>query len=79
MNVVRRGVIDNLTAVERAFADIDYAELGVVSRKDFLDVISTHVVDMSDEQVNICKFADAFVAKFKSFAYACALINMNVL
>lgn len=50
-SLVRQKVADNALAVERAFADVDYAELGVVSRRDFRDVLGMHVMSLSEDQV----------------------------
>jgi hypothetical protein len=51
--IVRQKVADNAWAFERSFADIDFADLGVISMRDFRDVLSLHGMSLSDEQVRV--------------------------
>jgi hypothetical protein len=54
--IVRQKIADNAWAFERALADIDFADLGVVSMRDFRDVLSLQGINLSDEQVRIAMF-----------------------
>ena len=51
---VREKVTQNFTGFARAFADVDYARIGVVSKDDFRDVLTKYAFRLSDDQVRSC-------------------------
>ena len=48
---VREKVTQNFSGFARAFADVDYARIGVVSKDDFRDVLTRYAFRLSDDQV----------------------------
>ena len=48
---LRELVTARFYSLAQAFADIDYAGIGVVSKEDFKDVVRKHLMRLSDEQV----------------------------
>ena len=49
---LRELVTARMYSIVQAFANIDYAGIGVVAKQDFRDILNKHVIRLSDEQVS---------------------------
>ena len=47
---MRDGVAAHYKEISQAFADIDYAKIGVVTKDDFRQVLDKYTIRMTDEQ-----------------------------
>ena len=50
-DVIKEKVTQNFQAFARAFADVDYARIGVVSKDDFKTILLRYAFRLSDDQV----------------------------
>ena len=48
---LREQVTAKFNQLSRAFADIDYARIGVVSKEDFQDVLNQFTIRLNEDQV----------------------------
>ena len=49
--MVKEKVTENFQGFSRAFADVDYARIGVISKDDFRSVLNKLALRLDDEQV----------------------------
>ena len=52
-DMVREKVTENYQGFSRAFADVDYARIGVVSKDDFRGVLNKLALRLDDDQVRL--------------------------
>ena len=53
--VIKEKVTQNFQGFARAFADVDYARIGVVSKDDFRQILVQYAFRLSDDQVRISR------------------------
>jgi len=63
---LRESVTSHFYSLARAFSDVDYAGIGVVSKEDFREVIAKNAFRMSDEQVMYKQEFYVIIICFKS-------------
>ena len=51
--MLREKVTQNFSGFSRAFADVDYARIGVISKDDFREVLSKYAFRLSEDQVGV--------------------------
>ena len=72
-DILRDKVSANFQTFASAFADVDYARIGVVSKDDFRDVLTKQSVRLADEQVRTLKY---FL--YVMIPYICTYVINNI-